>query len=91
LDTLPPATEHIWRVFIFCHANRTFGPHVANPIAFSEIEAFLRLTGESLHPWEIELVIRLDGIFRAGNLVLPQVGPAPYKGMMERFKERGKK
>ena len=45
------------------------------------------MTETPLRPWEIEIIVRLDGIFRNGNLVL---GPAPFKGMMKRMIARDK-
>jgi hypothetical protein len=32
----------------------------ANPISFSEIEAYCRLTWTTLHPWEVDAIKALD-------------------------------
>ena len=58
--SLPHGTAHIWNTFCRLDAKRRsngFGPE---PISYSEIEAYLRVTGESLDPWEVKALAELD-------------------------------
>ena len=45
------------------------------PIGWQDIDAFVRLSGVSLAPWEIELLEQLDDIF-----VQPEPAPALPEG-----------
>ena len=49
----------------FCrlHARRRSG-FSAEPIAWSDLDAFIRLTGVRLAPFEIQLIEMLDDLFR---------------------------
>lgn len=54
-------------MFLRLNARRSAGFSI-DPIAFSEIEAFTRLSGLSLSPFEVRLVEDLDNLFRAVHL-----------------------
>lgn len=61
---LPEEVDYLWRIFLRLAARRGsngFGP---NPITWLEMDAFSRLTGIRLAPWEIEVVELLDEMHR---------------------------
>jgi len=65
LPPIPIGAVHIWAAFIRLHNRRGssgFGP---SPILWSDIEAFSRLSGIRLDPWEIEIIEDLDLVFFA--------------------------
>ena len=51
----------VWTAFNRIASRRQSGT-VANPISFSEIEAFNRLTFARLGPWEVDVICRLDDV-----------------------------
>lgn len=59
---IPAAVEHIWGWFLQLSATRGggFGPA---PLAYSEIEAWTRMTGDDPTPWELERIMELDRIY----------------------------
>lgn len=59
----PVALGYIWRAFCRLHARRSSG-FTINPITWPDIDAFTRLSGQRLTPWEISLVEELDDLFR---------------------------
>jgi hypothetical protein len=56
---LPKEAAHIWAAYCQLDATRAsgFGP---GPILFTEIEAFLRVTGVALRRWEIMAIRAID-------------------------------
>lgn len=51
---LPPSCAYLWFTFVdLCNA-------CTGPIPYSEIEAYIRLTGNTLHPGEIDIIRALD-------------------------------
>lgn len=61
----PDGCEGLWQAFKELHASRAnsgFGPM---RISFAEIDAFQRVTGLSLKPWEVEAIRRADRAFMA--------------------------
>ena len=59
----PFELEHVWTAFCRLHARRRSG-FSAEPIAWSDLDAFIRLTGVRLAPFEIQLIEMLDDLFR---------------------------
>jgi hypothetical protein len=57
-----PALQHIWTWFHHLSSTRGggFGPA---PISFQEIDAWARLMRTGPTPWEIEQIMRLDGVW----------------------------
>jgi hypothetical protein len=56
---------HLWHSFLELHQARGgngFGP---NALSFSEIEAWQRLTGRCLTPWELNVMLALDRAYLA--------------------------
>lgn len=60
------ALGYLWQAYHRLAARRTAGAMSVNPITFAEIEAFTRITGLRLAPWEVELIEKLDDLQRAG-------------------------
>lgn len=57
---LPPLLGHIWAMYTALDCARTgngFGP---NPISYSEMDAYARLSGVTLATWEVNALKRLD-------------------------------
>jgi len=60
---LPLELDYIWKAFCRLSARRRSGFGI-EPIAWSDLDAFMRLTGTRLAPWEIRLIEDLDDLFR---------------------------
>lgn len=58
---MPLDTAHVWAWFQELHAARSSGM-AANPISFSEIDAYCRLNQVVMTPWELGLIRQLDAI-----------------------------
>lgn len=61
---MPPELTYLWGWFQELSATRGsngFGP---NPITYTEIGAWSRLTGRLIRPTEVRLIMTLDGLFR---------------------------
>lgn len=64
---LPAGTEYLWAWFRELNAARGssgFGP---NPLAYTEIAAWARLTGRAPAVWEVRWLIALDHVWLAGE------------------------
>ena len=55
---------HLWRIFHRLNARRGSNGFGINPISWGEIDAFVRTSGITLAPWEVEIVEMLDDLFR---------------------------
>lgn len=65
VPALPPQAAHLWDIYAQLAAARGsngFGP---NPIGWAELEAWQRLNGFDLSPWEAETLIHIDYAARA--------------------------
>lgn len=58
----PDPLRYLWNVFIRLSNRRPVG-FAAGLIPWSEIDAFQRVTGFRLSPWEVQIVERLDMMF----------------------------
>lgn len=65
LPPIPAAVVYLWATFIRLHNRRGSNGMGPNPITWADIESFMRLSGVSLAPWEIEIIEDLDGVFFA--------------------------
>lgn len=61
----PSALGYVWTAFSRLSARRGSNGFSINPIGWPDIEAFLRLSGQRLAPWEIRLIEQLDDLYRA--------------------------
>jgi hypothetical protein len=60
LPSFPTAIQYLWGWFHELQSARTGNGFGANPITFSEIQAWMQLTGRTVHPWEINALKELD-------------------------------
>ena len=56
---MPRALEHVWKWFVELSQARPSGMGIS-PITFSEISAWVSLTGNQPTPWEVSLIRGLD-------------------------------
>lgn len=63
LPPIPAAVQHIWDWFCELSASRSGNGMGANPIAWTEIEAWARLTGRLLAPRDVQAIAALDQAF----------------------------
>jgi len=61
---LPLELVYIWRAYHRLSNRRGSNGFDINPIGWCEIDAFVRLSGMHLAPWEIALIEMLDDVFR---------------------------
>jgi hypothetical protein len=61
---LPDELGYIWNAFCRLSVRRRSGFSI-EPIGWPELDAFTRLTGVRLVPWEIQLIEMLDDLFRS--------------------------
>lgn len=59
---MPLDAAHIWQWFTDLNGARSSGATSANPISFSEIDAYLRLHGIKPWGWEIVLLRQIDAV-----------------------------
>jgi hypothetical protein len=60
---IPPFPEPIrtlWNKFLSLHEGRTYGINGVNPISYTDMDAWMRVTGNRLDQWEVEAVMRID-------------------------------
>jgi hypothetical protein len=50
----------LWEWFADLSRRRSNGGLAPNPVSFSEIDAWARLTGTAPTPWEVSVLTRLD-------------------------------
>lgn len=56
--------EHVWEWFLKLIARRSGTGFGGNPISYAEIDAFGRLTGAHMRPWEIEALCEMDDAYQ---------------------------
>lgn len=60
---LPEALAYLWSAFVRIRRRKGSNGFALSPIEWPDIDAFLRLSGVKLVPWEITMVEDLDDIF----------------------------
>lgn len=68
---LPEALAYLWRIYRRLRRRKSgagFGPAA---IEWLDLDAFTRLTGMPLAPWEIEVIEELDDLFLEANAPQP--------------------
>lgn len=71
MPPIPKALVYLWRAFHRLSRRRGGNGIGANPISWSEIDAFVRNTRIRLAPWEIEVIEALDDLFLAARVSTP--------------------
>ena len=64
---VPPAGEHLWSLFWELHAGRGSNGWTVETLRPADIEAWARLTGICLDPWEARALLRMDQACRAAS------------------------
>jgi len=67
LPPFPEALRYLWSAFVRIrrrNAGNGFGP---TPITWADLDAYSRLSGLRLLPWEIEIIERLDDLHLASR------------------------
>jgi hypothetical protein len=62
---IPPAGEHLWIWFWEINAGRGSTGWGPAPLSYQEIDAWARLSGCDLRPWEVRVLKSMDGAFLA--------------------------
>lgn len=60
---IPAALAHVWEWFCELHGSRSGNGGGPNPIAFTEIEAWARVTGRLIQPRDVQAIMALDSAF----------------------------
>lgn len=61
---MPQTLAHVWGWFLELSAARRTGFSGVAAIGWADIDAWARLTGSRPRPWEVQLIRRLDDVFR---------------------------
>lgn len=59
----PEGSAVLWNAFLALSRARSVGPAGPNPIAFSEIEAWARLTRTPLEPHHVDILAAMDAVW----------------------------
>lgn len=59
----PRLLSHVWSFFCELQSARTAGFSGANPLSYSEIESWCRLSGNSLTPYDVAVIKQLDNTY----------------------------
>jgi len=59
----PELLEYVWAAFLLLNHTRGQGFSGPLPISYQEIIAWQQLTNESLLPWEVDAIKRLDAVY----------------------------
>lgn len=61
----PDAGISVWDAWLDLHDARQPGMSGPGPLTFSEIDAYIRLTGNRLRSWQVEAIRSMDRVFRS--------------------------
>ena len=59
---MPPLMAPLWNAFCSLHESRGSNGHTSSAITWQEMAAWQQVTGQSLSPWEIEVLRALDAV-----------------------------
>ena len=60
---IPSGGERVWGLFTDLSRRRRAGFSGPDPIGWLELDAYARVTGEKLDPWEAEAITTLDDVY----------------------------
>ena len=60
---LPAGCEYLWSDFMDMHSTRQFRDSGPAPISFLDIDAWQRVNGVALQPWQLNAIRRADAEF----------------------------
>lgn len=65
---LPEALGYLWNAFLRIRRRKgTDGMGNVQPIGWGDLDAFDRLSGLRLKPWEIDIIEQLDAVYLAAR------------------------
>lgn len=73
---MPRGLDYLWSMFCRMRRRKGSNGYSQQPLEWPDIEAFLRLTRQTLVPWELEVVEELDDLF----LKMSQAKASPTDG-----------
>jgi len=59
----PKLLSHVWSFFLQLSQARTQGFSGPNPISYPDIQSWKELTGNTINPYEVGILKRLDAIY----------------------------
>lgn len=63
MPVFPVAARYLWRTYLRLRRRTPGGFSGPQPIAWNDIDAFVRRTGITLAPWEIAVIEQIDDIY----------------------------
>lgn len=60
---MPELVAHVWQFFVRLHKRRGSNGMGENPLLYSEIESWCRLSGISLYQWELDTIEAIDDAY----------------------------
>jgi hypothetical protein len=72
----PPFPLHdayIFGIFQELNASRSHNGFGYNPLSYTEVDAYRRMTGTVLNAWQVKMLMRIDQIFLAASAKAQQI------------------
>lgn len=69
MPPFPMALAYLWNSYWRIRRRKGAGMSGHSPVEWPDIDAFVRLGGERLTPWEVEIIEQLDDAFLAAQVV----------------------
>lgn len=78
---IPMEAEHLWNWFwSLSSARGSSGFGGAAPLSFTEIRAWIEVTGLTVHPWEIDAIRAMDGAYMQAQAEMSKAKSSKGKG-----------
>lgn len=61
---IPPNLEHVWMWFLQLNRQRSNNGFALSPLSYTDIVAWCILTQTRTRPWEIDLILKIDSLYR---------------------------
>lgn len=71
MPPFPHALDYLWRTYGRLRSRKAMGYAGPEPIQWIDMDAFVRRTGITLAPWEIELLEEIDNIYLSERTQAP--------------------
>jgi len=72
----PPFPLHdayLFQIFQKLNASRSHNGFGYNPLSYTEIDAYKRLTGTALNAWQVDMLMYMDRIFLVGEAMAQRI------------------
>lgn len=86
MPPFPKAVEYLYAAWGRMRSRKAAGMAGPAPIEWHDLDAFLRLTGTRLAPWEIRIIERLDDTY----LRVMAAEESDLQGIKQQIKDAGK-